>query len=239
MNALRILLLEDDWQLQNALRSTLEAGGHQVSTCKSLREAQACMLQHLGTAQAMELVLLDLNLPDGLGDALLDWMNREGIECPVIVTSATFDDARKVQLLDAGARDYLVKPFSAAELMARIRVLFRYKVLTTPNQPGPNYVQAGLTVDLGKREVLRHGEAVHLTPKEFALLALMVEHAGEVLTHRQLLKHAWGADYVDHLHYLRLFMAQLRSKLEDNPNEPSLILTETGVGYRLKAADTP
>ncbi|HEY1059455.1 MAG TPA: winged helix-turn-helix domain-containing protein [Limnobacter sp.] len=237
MNALRILLLEDDLQLQKALRSTLEDVGHQVQSCKTLREAQACMLEHLGTAQAIELVLLDLNLPDGLGDALLDWINRENIECPVIVTSATFDDARKVQLLDAGARDYLVKPFSAAELLARIRVLFRYKAVAAPSQSGPDYAQAGLTVDLGKREVLRHGEAVHLTPKEYALLALMVGHAGEVLTHRQLLKHAWGADYVDHLHYLRLFMAQLRSKLEDNPNEPALILTETGVGYRLKASE--
>ena len=150
----------------------------------------------------------------------------------MIVISARHCEDPKIRLLDAGADDYLVKPFSLAELLARMRVALRHRG-TTVQPTLTNYRHSDLEVDLVTRRVLSRGRDVHLTPTEYALLARLVRQAGQVLTHRQLLADVWGAEFVQHTHYLRLYMAQLRAKLEADPADPQLLLTETGVGYRL------
>ena len=155
---------------------------------------------------------------------------------PVLVISARQADGLKIHLLDAGADDYLVKPFSVGELLARMRVALRHRG-TTVRAAVTQYAQGGLQVDLTAQRVLRDGQAVHLTPTEFGLLARLVRSAGQVVTHRQLLADVWGPEFITHTHYLRLYMGQLRAKLEAEPSEPRLLLTEPGVGYRLVEAD--
>jgi len=181
------------------------------------------------------LLILDLGLPDGDGANVLHRV-RTQFELPILIISARHDDDNKVHLLDAGADDYLVKPFSISELLARMRVTLRHRG-TAVQAPRTHYHLEALTVDLGKHEVRRRDELVHLTPTEFKLLARLVRQAGQVVTHRQLLMDVWGAEYLEHTHYLRLYMGQLRAKLERNPTEPQLLLTEPGVGYRLAEAD--
>jgi two-component system KDP operon response regulator KdpE len=179
----------------------------------------------------LDLLVLDLGLPDGDGGDLLRRI-RAHYALPVLIISARHDDANKVALLDAGADDYLVKPFSISELLARMRVTLRHRG-TVVLAPQTHYQSDVLEVDLAKHTVRKSGEAVHLTPTEFKLLARLVREAGKVVTHRQLLLDVWGAEHVDQTQYLRLYMGQLRAKLEANPTEPSLLLTEPGVGYRL------
>ena len=192
----------------------------------SLSEAEA-VLQHA----PVDLVLLDLGLPDGDGAELLQRL-RQKSNLPVIVISARHQEAHKVRLLDAGADDYLTKPFSVAELLARIRVSLRHRGAAVAPAV-TRLVRDGLTLDLATRQVLRAGQPVHLTPTEFKLLARLVRQAGRVVTHRQLLADVWGAEFTEHTHYLRLYMGQLRAKLELHPAEPRHLLTEPGVGYRL------
>ena len=230
---LNVLLVEDDRELRATLRAALAVEGYAVHTAASLADAQA-QLQHAGT---MQLVLLDLNLPDGEGQSLLAAL-RKPPSPPVIVISARYGDAAKVQLLDAGADDYLVKPFSLAELLARMRVALRHRGTAMPAAI-THYHHAGLEVDLPAHRVRLDGAEVHLTPTEFKLLARLVRQAGQVVTHRQLLADVWGPEYTDHTHYLRLYMGQLRAKLEAQPADPRLLLTEPGVGYRLVCCDTP
>ncbi|HEU5297745.1 MAG TPA: winged helix-turn-helix domain-containing protein, partial [Burkholderiaceae bacterium] len=204
--------------------------GHRVSTAETLSEGLA-LLAHAG----VDLVVLDLALPDGDGEQLLATLRRDR-NWPVLVISARDATEHKVRLLDAGADDYLVKPFSVAELLARMRVAARHR--GTALQPALiHYRHLGVEVDLVAQLVRRDGAPVHLTPTEFKLLAMLVRQAGQVVTHRRLLAAVWGADFVEHTHYLRLYMAQLRSKLEADPTDPRLLLTEPGVGYRLAAAD--
>jgi two-component system, OmpR family, KDP operon response regulator KdpE len=227
---LRVLLVEDDRDLRATLREALEAEGHGVVTAASLSEGLA-LLEH----GAVDFVLLDLGLPDGDGEALLASLRRKR-NWPVLVISARDAVENKIRLLDAGADDYLTKPFSVAELLARMRVALRHR--GTALAPAlTHYRRQRVEVNLTTRLVLRDGEAVHLTPTEFDLLAALVRQAGQVITHRRLLTAVWGAEHVEHTHYLRLYMAQLRAKLEPDPTDPQLLLTEPGVGYRLAAAD--
>lgn len=225
---LRVLLVEDDAHVRQFIREALAVEGFEVLTAASLSEAQA-LLRH----GAADLVLLDLGLPDGEGEALLREVRRQA-SLPVIVVSARDQEAQKIRLLDAGADDYLTKPFSVGELFARIRVALRHR--GTALAPAvTQHALDDLRVDLASRTVLRDGSPVHLTPTEFNLLARLVRQAGRVVTHRQLLSDVWGAEYTEHTHYLRLYMGQLRAKLERNPAEPRHLLTEPGVGYRLAA----
>jgi two-component system KDP operon response regulator KdpE len=249
---LRLLLVEDDRELRATLRAALQVEGYEVSTAASLSEGLA-LLTHAGRslsspaqspgaaqvsasgapelAPAVDAVLLDLGLPDGDGETLLATLRRQH-KLPVLVISARQAEGQKVRLLDAGADDYLVKPFGIPELLARLRVALRHRGTTL--QPAITLYRRGdIEIDLAVPSVLRVGAPVHLTPTELRLLAALVRGAGRVLTHRQLLSDVWGADYVDHTHYLRLYMAQLRAKLEAEPAEPELLLTEAGVGYRM------
>ena len=236
---LRVLLVEDDRDLRTTLRDALAVEGHDVLTAASLAEG-AALLGHAGGLAAeapdggIDLVILDLGLPDGDGETLLNWLRRSR-SWPVLVISARDAPADKIRLLDAGADDFLVKPFNVAELLARIRVALRHRG-TTVRPAVTRYAQHGVVIDLEVAQVLRDGAQVHLTPTEFRLLACLVRHAGRVVTHRRLLADVWGADYVEHTHYLRLYMGQLRAKLEHDPSDPRLLLTEPGVGYRLAAA---
>lgn len=225
---LQVLLVEDDGGVRAFVQEALQVEGYAVITAASVREAEA-VLKHA----PVDLLLLDLGLPDGDGAELLQRL-RQKANLPVIVVSARDQEAHKVRLLDAGADDYLTKPFSVAELLARIRVSLRHRG-TTLAPAITRLERDGLVVDLGTRQVLRDGQPVHLTPTEFNLLARLVRQAGRVVTHRQLLADVWGAEYTEHTHYLRLYMGQLRAKLELHPAEPRHLLTEPGVGYRMAA----
>lgn len=232
---LRVLLVEDDAELRVTLRDALQVEGHDVLTAASLSEGLA-LLAHAGAERGgFDAVLLDLGLPDGDGEALLALLRRSR-NWPVLVISARDAIDAKIRLLDAGADDYLIKPFSVAELLARMRVAVRHRG-TTVQPAQTRYARDGVVVDVAAQQVTRDGVHVHLTPTEFKLLACLVRQAGQVVTHRRLLAAVWGAEHVDHTHYLRLYMAQLRAKLERDPADPQLLLTEPGVGYRLTAFD--
>jgi two-component system, OmpR family, KDP operon response regulator KdpE len=237
--SLRVLLVEDDRELCITLRDALRVEGYEVFTAATLHEGMV-LLKHLAERSGRsddagaDLVLLDLGLPDGDGEALLAALRRRHAT-PVVVISARHSDGQKIRLLDSGADDYLVKPFSIGELFARMRVSLRHRG-TSVRAAVTRYEHAGLQVDLGTRDVRLNGEPVHLTPTEYELLARLVRSAGRVVTHRQLLADVWGADCVEHTHYLRLYMAQLRAKLEADPAEPQLLITDPGVGYRLVEA---
>ncbi len=228
--SLGVLLVEDDRELRATLRDALQVEGYRVVASASLADARAVISTALAEG-GLDIVLLDLGLPDGDGASLLADLRRQH-GTPVIVISARPGEDHKVRLLDEGADDYLVKPFSLAELLARMRVALRHRG-TTVRPVSLRYVRADLVVDLEARRVQRAGAEVHLTPTEYRLLARLVRQAGQVVTHRQLLVDVWGPEYTEHTHYLRLYMAQLRAKLEAEPADPRLLLTEPGVGYRL------
>jgi two-component system, OmpR family, KDP operon response regulator KdpE len=225
---LKLLIVEDDRDIRRFLQPVLSAEGYQVLTASSISEAKA-MLTHA----LPDIVLLDLGLPDG--DAI-DWIPqiRTHSNVPILVISARGQETDKTRALDAGADDYLTKPFGTAELLSRIRVALRHR--GTAIDPATMLYEVGhLKVDIRTHEVWRQGERVHLTPTEFKLLARLVRSAGRVLTHRQLLEDVWGPQDAERVQYLRLYMGQLRAKLEDLPAEPRYLLTETGVGYRLSS----
>jgi two-component system KDP operon response regulator KdpE len=229
-----VLLVEDDRELRRTLRDALELEGHRVAAATSLADARA-QLAHGFSGGTPDVVLLDLGLPDGDGESLLSTLRR-GADVPVIVISARDADAAKIRLLDAGADDYLVKPFAIGELLARIRVSLRHR----GRAAAPalvRYVRDGRVVDLPAHRVTVDGAPVHLTPTEFRLLARLVRSAGQVVTHRALLADVWGPAHVDDTHYLRQYLGQLRAKLEADPADPRLLLTEPGVGYRLAEPD--
>lgn len=229
-----VLLVEDDRLLRNSLREALSVEGYDLKTAASLADARA-LLRHLSLGQAIDLVVLDLGLPDGDGQSLLAEL-RHSSNTPVIVISARESEGQKIYLLDQGADDYLVKPFGIGELLARIRVALRHRGHAA--EPTLLYYRHGpLEVDLRARRVLLSKVEVHLTPTEYALLARLVRQAGLVVTHRQLLSDVWGAEHIDQTHYLRLYMGQLRGKLEFNTADPQHLLTEPGVGYRLAESD--
>lgn len=229
-----VLLVEDDRELRSTLRQALAVEGYQVLTAASLADAQA-QLEHRRADSSVDLVLLDLGLPDGYGADLLQILRQPPggrAPIPVIVISAQGTDREKVKLLDRGADDYLVKPFGIEELLARMRVAFRHRGRAV-QAAVTHYVNGSWEIDLPKHKVLLNGTPVHLTPTEFKLLARLVRHAGQVVTHRQLLSDVWGPENTEQTHYLRLYMAQLRGKLEQDPGQPQYLLTEPGVGYRL------
>lgn len=227
--SINVLLVEDDRELRSTLRDALLLEGYALITAASLSEAIAIATHSSSKNNSLELVLLDLGLPDG--ETLLAQFRKQ-VTTPVIVISAREQEGQKIRLLDLGADDYLVKPFGIGELLARMRVALRHKGIAV-SASITHYEGAGVSIDLAARFVERNGEQIHLTPTEFNLLARLVRSAGRVVTHRQLLSDVWGAGYIEHTHYLRLFMAQLRAKLEINSADPILLLTEPGVGYRL------
>lgn len=205
-----------------------------MKTAVSLADARA-QLQHAPAGEAIDLIVLDLGLPDGDGQSLLTDLRRSS-NTPVIVISARQAEGQKIQLLDQGADDYLVKPFGIGELLARIRVALRHRGHSA--EPALLHYQHGpLQVNLKTRRVQLAEIEVRLTPTEYALLARLVRQAGQVVTHRQLLLDVWGAEHTDQTHYLRLYMGQLRAKLEVDSTDPQHLLTEPGVGYRLAEPD--
>jgi two-component system, OmpR family, KDP operon response regulator KdpE len=221
----QILIVDDELQIRRFLRVSLEANGYDVHETDSGHDAI------VKTAQLRpDLIILDMGLPDMDGLEVLRRL-REWTKTPVIILSVRDADRDKIAALDAGADDYLTKPFSTEELLARMRVAQRH---AQPQEQEAIFSVGNLQVDFARRLVTRGGEPVKLTPTEYALLRLLIQHAGRVLTHRQILKEVWGPEYVDELHYLRVYFAQLRQKLEDDPTLPKLILTEPGVGYRLQ-----
>jgi len=225
-DGLQILIIDDELQIRRFLRISLEAKGYHVHEAETGQEGV------LKTAQLRpDVVILDMGLPDMDGLEVLKRL-REWTQTPVIILSVRDSDRDKVAALDGGADDYLTKPFSTEELLARIRTAQRHA------QPEPQqaiFSSGRLHVDLTRRLVMVNGEAVKLTPTEYALLRLMIQHAGKVLTHQQILRAVWGPEYVGETHYLRVYFAQLRQKIEADPALPEIILTEPGVGYRLAA----
>ncbi|NMG74341.1 two-component system response regulator KdpE [Aromatoleum diolicum] len=220
------VIVEDEPHIRHFLRRALESEQWQVSEASTAERG----LIEAGSRKP-DLVLVDLGLPDRDGLEMIAQL-RGWSSVPVLVLSARSDEADKVAALDAGADDYLTKPFGVAELLARVRALLRRA--TRPQMDGPALVQFGeIEVDLAQRAVTRKGEPVHLTPIEYKLLGHLIANAGRVLTHRQLLSQIWGPNHVEHTHYLRVYMAGLRRKLEPNPGFPAHILTESGIGYRL------
>jgi len=225
-----LLLIEDEPQMRRFLRATLSAHGYGVMEVATAREGRA-----QASGRNPELILLDLGLPDGDGLELVPVLRRL-TQAPIVVISARGREQDKVTAFDRGADDYLTKPFGVGELLARIRTALRHAA-RTPAGAEPVFIKGELRVDLERREVLRGREPVHLTPTEFKLLAALVRQPGRVLTHRQLLEAVWGAAYTDQTHSLRVYMAQLRHKLERDPARPRLLATEPGIGYRLIEGD--
>jgi two-component system, OmpR family, KDP operon response regulator KdpE len=223
-----ILLIEDDPQIRRFLRASLVTQGYELIEAGTGREGLA-----LAAAQVPEVVLLDLGLPDMEGLEVIKQL-RVWSSVPIIILSARGQERDKVANLDAGADDYLTKPFGVGELLARIRVALRKSVPAEESQPTSLYSLGKVKVDFERRVVWRDQDEVHLTPIEYKLLAVLLKHRGKVVTHRQLLKEVWGPSYVEQNAYLRIFILNLRRKLEDDPTRPQYLLTEPGVGYRLR-----
>ena len=223
-----ILVIEDEAPLRRYLRATLQSFGYRVEEAATGAEGRSLLLQ-LNPA----VVLLDLGLPDGDGLDLAREI-RDWSRVPIIVVSARGKEEDKIRALDLGADDYLTKPFGSGELLARIRVALRHSADSAGAQVEPVVAIGPLRIDFAAREVFLDGEPVHLSPNEYGLLAVLVRHAGKVLTHRQLLEEVWGGVASAQPTYLRVYMASLRRKLEPDPARPRLLLTEPGVGYRLK-----
>ena len=222
-----ILIIEDDPALQKFLRVTLESQNYNILMAARGEEG----LRHAAVGQP-DLVILDLGLPDLDGIEVTRRL-REWTAVPIIVVSARGKEQDKVVALDAGADDYLTKPFGVGELLARVRVALRHSAAANQETGEPIFTAGELHVDLAQRQVAVAGKPVHLTPNEFRLLAILVKNAGKVLTHRQLLRDVWGPGSGNETHYLRVYMNQLRQKLESDPARPRYLLTEPAVGYRL------
>lgn len=234
MSKPRILIVEDEADIRRFVRMALEKEGMNTAEARTAEEARidsAC--------RRPELIIVDLGLPDGDGKAFISEL-RTWSSVPVVVLSAREREEEKVAALDAGADDYLTKPFGVPELLARVRAQLRRTTLLSPDRPTSPVICFGtVRVDLSTHEVTRSGEPVHLTPTEFRLLTALARGHGKVLTHRQLLLDVWGPGYVDRPHYIRIYMANLRQKLERDPTRPEHLITELQVGYRLAGLDDP
>ncbi|MBL8751163.1 MAG: response regulator [Planctomycetes bacterium] len=237
---LRVLIVEDEAPIRRFLRTALHARGYQVDEAETLGAARATC-----TGRPPDVLLLDLGLPDGDGIELVREV-RGWSTLPIVVLSARGEEAQKVLALDAGADDYLTKPFGVPELLARMRAALRKRAPKATEMPVAEFLGAdgrGFAVDLAKRRCRRveNGVAtdVKLTPTEFRLLAVLVHHAGKVLTHTFLLREVWGPNHDGDVAYLRVYMGQLRQKLELEPARPRWLCTEPGVGYRLQVDESP
>jgi len=219
-----VLIIEDEKEIRRFLRTALEADGLRVYDAETLQRG----LIDAATRKP-DLVILDLGLPDGDGISFIHEF-RQWSQAPIIVLSARSEEIDKITALDAGADDYLSKPFGIGELQARLRVALRRQ--STRPEGDAVYTFSGIQVDIPARRITRDGEEIHLTPIEFRLLAFLLNHQGKVLTQRQLLNQVWGPNAVEHSHYLRIYMGYLRQKLETDPARPRHLLTETGIGYR-------
>jgi two-component system, OmpR family, KDP operon response regulator KdpE len=220
-----VLIVEDDSSIAQFVAASLSAAGLKPRTCTTARDARSEVRTRLP-----DLVILDLGLPDEDGVSLIRSL-RPQLATPILVLSARAQEPEKIAALDAGADDYLTKPFGVGELLARVRAMLR-RANAAP--PSSNVVRIGdLVFDREGRELARGGETVHLSPIEFKLFERLARAPGKVLTHRQLLADVWGSDQVDQLHYLRIYMGHLRAKIEEDPAQPRYLLTELGVGYRL------
>lgn len=224
--AASILVIDDEAQMRRFLRASLSSSGYQLIEAETGEDGLTQAAAH-----NPDLILLDLGLPDIDGLAVTERL-RQWAKTPIIVLSARGQEQDKIKALDLGADDYITKPFGIGELLARIRVALRHAAKT---EGGDAQFSVGeLKVDLSRRQVFVAGNEVHLTPIEYRLLATLVKHAGRVLTHRQLLREVWGPNASDQTQYLRVYMGQLRHKLEQNSSRPRYLLTEPGVGYRLR-----
>ena len=223
MNA-TILVVEDEPDIRQFLRSSLGAEGYPVVESPNGRRGTLDAGMH-----KPDLAIVDLGLPDIDGVEVIRRI-RSWSPMPILVLSARAQERSKIEALDAGADDYVTKPFGVGELLARVRVALRH---ATRQPPGKTLDFGDVRIDFEKRRALRSGLEVHLTPIEFRLLGCLAKHLGLVVTHRQLLREVWGPAHVEHTHYLRIYMKQLREKLEADPIRPQFLLTETGVGYRL------
>ena len=222
-----VLLIEDDRHIRRFLRTSLEAEGWRVFEAETARQGRID-----AATRKPDLIIADLGLPDGDGVELIRDV-RGWSRVPVIVLSARSDEDDKVRALDAGADDYIEKPFGVSELLARVRANMRRNQAAADEGAGAVTTIGDVEIDLAARVVKKGGAVVHLTPIEFRLLGVLLANAGRVLTHRHLLRAVWGPGSVEQNHYLRVFMANLRHKLETDPAQPKMLLTETGVGYRL------
>ena len=220
-----VLIIDDEVQIRRFLRAGFELNGfvvHEAGTgAEGLKNA---------TLQPIDMVIVDLNLPDMDGAEVVERI-RAWSTVPIIVLSVRSHEAQKVQLLEAGADDYVVKPFGMAELLARVRVALRRQM--RPQSGEPVVLVGPLSIDLATRTVTLNDQRLTLTPKEYRLLQVLAQHAGNVVTHQHLLKEVWGSIHVHDTHYLRIFVRKLRQKIEPNPNTPRILVTELGVGYRL------
>lgn len=234
-----ILLIEDDPSLRQILSDGLLRESYKVTEAIDVKQTKAVLASALAQQATnqkpdIDIILLDLNLPDGTGESLLSYIRRS-FRIPVLIISARHEEGKKIQMLDEGADDYLVKPFSVAELLARIRVAVRHSNQRSQT-PARVYKNGDLIFDLDKKRVTLTGQVIKLSKTELKLLTQLAISPGYICTHRQLLKEVWGSEFVEHTHYLRIYMAQIRAKIEHNPADPQILLTETGIGYRLAEA---
>lgn len=227
MSAPIVLLVEDDAMIRRFVRTALDGEGCRVFEADGLRQGV-----REAASRKPDLVILDLGLPDGEGLSFVTQL-RTWSRIPVLILSARSGEADKIQALDTGADDFLVKPFSVGELLARVRALLR-RSLQGSRSEEPVVHFGDVAVDRVCRQVQRHGQPVHLTPIEYRLLCALLAHEGTVMTHRQLLREVWGPNAVESNHYLRVYVGHLRHKLELDPAQPQHLLTETGVGYRFQ-----
>jgi two-component system KDP operon response regulator KdpE len=231
MSPQRILLVDDEPQILKALRLSIGAAGYTVLTAETAAQATETLRREL-----IDAVILDLGLPDMDGKEVIGLV-RQWSEVPIIILSARHLEGEKIAALDAGASDYVNKPFGVGELLARIRVALRLQ--RQRDNANAIYRSSDLNVDIPGRRVLARGKEIRLTPKEFDLLRILVMHAGQVVTHNQLLSFVWGANETRDSQVLRVLVGQLRQKIEADPRVPAIVLTEPGVGYRLRAEDEP
>jgi len=224
----KIIVIEDDPPIRRFLRTALDTHGFEVFEAATGK--QGVIEANIRKA---DLIILDLGLPDMNGVDVVKAV-RAWSEIPIIVLSARSAEAHKIEALDAGADDYLTKPFGLGELLARIRVALRHSAIPPEQTEAGIFVTGNLHVDLINRRVYNDDQEIHLTPIQYRLLAVLVKHAGKILTHRQILKEVWGPNSIESPHYLRIYMSQLRHKLESDPAQPKYLLTESGVGYWLK-----
>lgn len=228
-SAPRVLVIDDEAQIRRFLDIGLRAEGYQVLLAATAAEGLA-----LAATQSPDVIILDIGLPDREGHEVLAEL-RQWSNVPVMMLSVRDAESQKVRALDHGANDYVTKPFGIQELMARLRALLRSRVAAATTDAAPRYDDGRLVIDQVRREVLLDGEPVALTRKEYAVLALLLRHAGRVVSQQQLLREVWGATHVQDTHYLRIVIGRLRQKLGDDPAAPRWLKTEPGVGYRFLA----